>query len=80
MCLCSVFIFVRDIPRGGIAESCGNSIFHFFFLINLFLAALGLCCGVRASHCCGFSCGPWALGARASVVAARGLSSCGAWA
>ena len=31
-----------------------------------------------ASHCSGFSCcGPQALGAWASVVVARGLSSCG---
>ena len=35
---------------------------------------------VRASHCGGFSCGARALGARASVVVARGLSSCGSWA
>ena len=36
-----------------------------------------LCCSAWASHCGGFSCcGAWALGARASVVAARGLSSC----
>ena len=56
----------------------------FFFLINLFilfLAALGLRCCMRASHCGGFSCcRAWALGARASVVVARRLSSCGAWA
>ena len=39
-------------------------------------ATLG--CSVRASHCGGFSsCRAWALGARASVVVARGLSSCG---
>ena len=53
----------------------------FFFLrsyIYLFLAALGLRCGVRASHCGGFSCcGAQALGTWASVVVARGLSSCG---
>ena len=43
----------------------------FFFS---FLAALGLCCGARASHCGGFSCcGARALAARASVVVARGL-------
>ena len=37
-----------------------------------------LCCGVQASHCSGFSCcGARALGARASVVVALGLSSCG---
>ena len=36
-----------------------------------------LCCFAQASHC-GFSCcGAWALGVRASVVVARGLSSCG---
>ena len=35
-------------------------------------------CGARASHCGGLSrCGAWAVGARASVVAVRGLSSCG---
>ena len=41
-------------------------------------AGVTLRCGVRASHCCDFSCcGAWALGARASVVVARGLSICG---
>ena len=35
-------------------------------------------CCAWASHCSGFSCcGAWAVGSRASVVAARGLSSCG---
>ena len=35
-------------------------------------------CGARASHCGGFSCcRAWALGAWASVIVARGLSSCG---
>ena len=35
-------------------------------------------CGAWASHCGGFSCfGARALGAGASVVAARGLRSCG---
>ena len=38
-----------------------------------------LCCGVLASHCSGFSCfRAQAVGAQAPVVAARGLSSCGA--
>ena len=38
-------------------------------------------CGVRASHCGGFSCcRAQALGAWASVVVAHGLSSCGSWA
>ena len=66
------------------------TIFCFLIFIYLFLAALGLCCytwafsscsergatlhcGVRASHYAGFSC----YRARASVVAVRGLSSCG---
>ena len=49
-----------------------------FGKVFFFLAALGLRCGAQASHCGGFSCcGPWALGARASEVAAHGLSSCG---
>ena len=76
---------------------------QFFFIIYLFLAALGLCCyvrafcscgkqgllllrsmgsrcgfsscGLRTSHRSGFSCcGARALGARASVVVACGLS------
>ena len=57
----------------------------FFFLnkfIYLFLAVLGLRCVARrlslvvasGSFSC---CGAWALAARASVVVARGLSSCG---
>ena len=38
----------------------------FIYLIYLFLAALGLHCGVQASHCGGFPCcGAQALGARA---------------
>ena len=56
-------------------------LFFFFpkiIFIYLFWAALGLCCSVRASHCGGSSCcRARALGARASVVVARGLSSCG---
>ena len=45
------------------------------------MPVLGLCCCVRASHCRGFSCcGARALGLQASVVVARGLSSCGLWA
>ena len=43
-------------------------------------AGATLRCGVRASHCGGFSCyRAWALGARASVIVARGLSlmACG---
>ena len=45
------------------------------------MAVLGLRCGAQASHCGGFSCcGAQALGAQATVVAIRRLSSCGAWA
>ena len=41
-------------------------------------AGATLRCGAWASHCRGLSCcGAWAPGVWASVVAARGLSSCG---
>ena len=62
--------------------------FFFFFLINLFIlfgcigslllhAGFLQLWGVGASHCGGFSCcGVQALGMRAPVVVARGLSSC----
>ena len=52
--------------------------FFFFGCVGSSLLRVGaaLRCGVRASHCGGFSC----CGARASVVVARGLSSCGSWA
>ena len=55
----------------------------FFFLINLLFLqwqreGATLHCGARASNCSGFSCcGAQALGAWASVVMARRLSSCG---
>ena len=63
-------------------------LFIYFWLRWVFVAARGLSlvvssgatlrCGARASHCSGFSCwGARALGAQASVVRARGLSSCG---
>ena len=66
-------------------------LFIYFWLRWVFVAARGLslvaasratlCCGVRASHCGGFSCcGARTLGARASVVVAHRLSSCGSWA
>ena len=55
----------------------GSSLLHVGFL-QLWRAAATLRCGARVSHCGGFSCcGARALGARASVVAARWLSSCG---
>ena len=64
-------------------------LFFFFWLRWVFVAARGLqelrragatlFCGAWASHCGGFSCcRARALGARASVVVALGLSSCGA--
>ena len=66
-------------------------IYIYFWLLWVFIAVRGLslvavsegllCCGARASHCGGFSCcGARALGTWASVVAARGLSSCSTWA
>ena len=62
----------------------GSSLLQAGFLY-LWRAGATLCCGARASHCgawashcCGFSCcRAQALGARTSVVAAHGLSSCG---
>ena len=45
---------------------CLFFIFKFIYFIYLFLAALDLWCGARASHRSGFSCcGAWALGTRA---------------
>ena len=68
-------------------------IFIEIYLINLFLAALGLRCyascgewGLLFVLVCRLliavasRCGARALGVRASVVVAHGLSSCGAWA
>ena len=65
-------------------QSCltpGFTVSFFLFFFFLFMAELGLPCGVRASQCGGFSCcGARALGAgfsscdtRASLVVARGL-------
>ena len=49
--------------------------------LQLRQAGATLCCSAWASHCGGFSCcGARVLGARTSVVVARGLSSCGSWA
>ena len=56
----------------------GSSLLRVGFL-QLQRAGAVLHCGVRASHCGGFSCcGAQALGTRTSVVVARGLSSCSA--
>ena len=46
--------------------------------LELWQAGTSLCCSAWGSHCGGFSCcGARALGTQASVVVARGLSSCG---
>ena len=60
--------------------SVGSSLLRMGFLW-LWRVGTTLCRGARASHCGGFSCcAAQALGARASVVVARGLSNCGSWA
>ena len=58
----------------------GSSLLRADFL-QLRQVGATLRCSAWASHCSGFSCcGAQALGARTSVVVARGLSSCGSWA
>ena len=55
----------------------GSSLLCAGFL-QLWRVGATLRCGVRASHCGGFSCcRAQALGTRASVVVASGVSSCG---
>ena len=56
-----------------------NLLFLFYFWLRwVFVAARGLSLVAGSG---GFSCcGAWALGAQASVVAARRLSSCVSWA
>ena len=57
---------------------CTGSLLLCAGFLQLWRAGATLCCGARASHFSGFSCcGARALGVRASVVAARGLNSCG---
>ena len=81
-------------PFSPIFQSFRSSwffVFCFIWLRWVFLAARGLYlvaasggyshCGAWASHCGGFSCcAARALGAWASVIAARALSSCDLWA
>ena len=56
-------------------DCIGSSLLRAGFL-QLWQVGATLCCNARASHCSGFSfCGAWA-----SVVVARGPSSCGSWA
>ena len=63
-------------------------IYFYFWLCWIPVAVSGLSpvvvsgatprCGTQAPHCCGLSCcGAWAPGARASIVVAHRLSSCG---
>ena len=65
---------------------CFFKYLYIFSLRWVFVAACGLSLvvasgGYASQWCAGFSCcRARALGARASVVAARGLSSCGVWA
>ena len=71
------FIFKNKFIYLFIFGCVGSSLPHAGFL-QLRRAGATLPCGARASHCGGFSCcGARALGTRASVVMARGLSSCG---
>ena len=57
---------------------CVESLLLCTGLLQLRRVGATLCRGARASHCGGFSCcRAQALGARASVVVAHGLSSCG---
>ena len=64
----------------GFFGCVGSLLLHVGFLwLRQEGATLG--CSARASHCGGFSCyAVWALGERASVVVAHGLSRCGSWA
>ena len=55
----------------------GSLLLRAGFLL-LWRVGVTLHCGAWASHCSGFfCCGAQALGMQASVVVARGLSSCG---
>ena len=90
-----LFLFFFWISNLHILDFLSFSRFFFFFevfsLINLliyfwlhwvFIAACRLYLQRVGATLCfsGFSCGVPAVGARASVVVARGLSSCGSWA
>ena len=71
------FLKINKFIYSFIFGCVGSSSLHVGFL-QLRRAGATLRCSVWASHCGGFSCcGAWGLGAQASVVVARGLSSCG---
>ena len=54
---------------------------HWVFVAVCWLSLVAESGGYSLLQCVSFSCcGAWALGAWASVVVARGLSSCGSWA
>ena len=76
-CKCKIHTRVQELSMKNRMQIYDNFfykfVFVFFFNLIYFLAALGLRCGARASHCSGFSC----CGAWASVVVAHKLSSCG---
>ena len=75
--LSCIFLFNKLFIYLFIFGCFGSSLLRAGFL-QLRRVGATLHCGARASHCGGFSCcGARALGARASVVMARGLSSCG---
>ena len=72
----SFFIYINLFICGYV----GSLLLHTGFL-QLRQAGATLRCSAQASHCGGFSCcQARALGTRASVVVAHGLSSCGSWA
>ena len=74
------FFFINLFIYLFIFGCIGSSLLRTGFL-QLWRAGATLHRSARASHCGGFSCcGAQALGARASVVVARRLSSCGSWA
>ena len=68
-----IFILILFIFLAVLGLCCCVRVF-----LQLRRAGATLRCVARASHCSGFSCcGVWALGTRASVVVAHGLSSWG---
>ena len=76
----SFSFFLSFLPSFLLSCCVGSLLLHTGFL-QLRRAGATLRYGARASPCGGFSCcGARALGAWASVVAARGLSSCDSWA
>ena len=68
-----IFFYINDLSYFIFFGCFGSSLLHAGFLL-LRRAGATLRCGVRASHCGGFSCcRARALGTQASVAVARGL-------